>query len=303
MSEQHISVPAGTYIVAVSGGVDSVVLLDLLSKLPDINLVVAHFDHGIRDDSSDDARFVEELAHKYQLPFETERVELGTDASEATARNHRYRFLQKTAQKYKANALITAHHQDDVIETSIINIIRGTGRSGLSSLTSTNERMRPLLHIPKKELIAYAHEQHLTWREDSTNANPKYLRNSVRQNIVAKMDDTQRQGWLTILESIHATNQKLDNEIQQLLRRGLHKGTLVLNRHWFIGLSHDIAKEVVRALLFRAGAKEVDRKSIERITVQIKTLPAGKTIQASGVHIQLTKRSARFQTRGSQEAN
>ncbi|MFO0882121.1 MAG: tRNA lysidine(34) synthetase TilS [Candidatus Saccharimonadales bacterium] len=301
MSEQHISVPAGTYIVAVSGGVDSVVLLDLLSKLPNVHLIVAHFDHGIRKDSQDDALFVQGLAEQYQLPFESERHELGPDASEAEARKHRYNFLRKIAQKYGADSLITAHHQDDVIETSIINIIRGTGRSGLTSLASTNERMRPLLHIPKSELITYAQEHNLEWREDSTNIDPKYLRNTVRHTIVSRMTAEQRNAWLAILQSIHTTNQKLDSEIQGLLRRGLHKGTLVLSRNWFISLPHAIAKEVMRALLFRAGAKEVDRKTIERVTVQIKTLPAGKVIHASGITVQLTKRSARFQSRSSQD--
>lgn len=294
MSELHVVVPPGTYVIAVSGGVDSVVLLDVLAKQPDIKLIVAHFDHGMRNDSDQDALFVQQLAQNYGLTYETERHELGADASEAVARRHRYAFLDTVIQKYAATGIITAHHQDDVIETSIINILRGTGRSGLSSLASTNERVRPLLHIPKKELVAYAQEHGLAWREDSTNKDTKYLRNAIRHTIVTKMSDTQRQNWLTILGDIHTVNQKLDAEIYILLRRGLHKGTLVLNRSWFIALPHGIAKEVIRALLYRSGAKDVDKKTIERLVVQIKTLPGGKTLQASGVDVLLTKRSARF---------
>lgn len=299
MSE-YISLPAGTYIVAVSGGVDSVALLDMLAKIPNIKLVIAHFDHGIRPESAQDARFVAELANEYNLPFESERAELGQDASEARARDYRYGFLRRIAKKYDAKALITAHHQDDVIETSMINIIRGTGRSGLSSLTSTNEIIRPILQIPKKELITYATEHNLNWREDDTNTDTKYLRNKIRHEVVANMDDKQREQWLHLLGNLYTTNQKLDNELQALLRRGLHKNTLVLNRAWFTMLPHSIAKEVVRAILVRTGAKDIDRKMIERISVQIKTLPQGKTIQASGVDVFLTKRSARFQSRGSQ---
>ena len=300
MSENQISLSPGTYIVAVSGGVDSVVLLDMLAKLSDIRLVVAHFDHGIRADSVADALFVRDLAATYSFPFESERVELGPEASEATARAHRYEFLRRIAKKYTADALITAHHQDDVIETSIINIIRGTGRSGLSSLTSTSEIIRPLLQIPKKNLIEYAQEHNLAWREDSTNIDTKYLRNKVRHHIVAKMDDSTRRQWLSFLENLHTANHQLDKELHNLLRRGLHKDSLVLNRAWFIMLPHVVSKEVIRAILIRAGCKDIDRKTIERVAVQIKTLPNGKKIQAAGVDILLTKRSARFQSRGSQ---
>lgn len=296
MSE-YISLPAGTYIVAVSGGVDSVVLLDMLAHIADVQLVVAHFDHGIRQESADDALFVAELAKKYNVPFESERAELGPDVSEAIARQHRYAFLRKVAKKYTATALITAHHQDDVIETSMINIIRGTGRSGLSSLSSTNEIIRPLLQIPKAELISYANEHDLKWREDSTNNDTKYLRNKIRHKVVAEMTPQQRSEWLRVLEGIKNTNQKLDGEIQALLRRGLHKDNLVLSRAWFTMLPHAVSKEVIRVLLLRAGVKDIDRKTIERVTVQIKTLPAGKVIQASGVHIMLTKRSARFNSK------
>src|SRR5690606_41547248 len=110
---------------AVSGGIDSVVLLDMLSHVPGLKLVVTHFDHGIRPDSAQDAVFVEELAAHYGLPFETKRVELGTKASEELARRHRYAFLRDVAARYNAK-IITAHHADDVIETVAINHIRGT---------------------------------------------------------------------------------------------------------------------------------------------------------------------------------
>jgi len=89
----------------------------------------------------------------------------------------------------------------------------------------------------------------------------------------------------------------LDFEIQQILRQGLHKGQLVLNRYWFSMLPHNIAKEVIAVVLERAGATEIDKKTIERLSVQIKTVPSGKVLQAPGVVILLTKRSARFKRR------
>ena len=102
------------FIVAVSGGVDSVVLLDKLVKIGKSQLIVTHFDHGIRPDSADDAKFVAGLAKKYDLVFETGGLELGANASEDLARQKRYAFLRTIANKYDAQ-IVTAHHMDDFL--------------------------------------------------------------------------------------------------------------------------------------------------------------------------------------------
>lgn len=286
-------VPVATYVVAVSGGVDSVVLLDLLAQT-DSRLIVAHFDHGIRHNSHEDAEFVKQLAAKYDVPYEEEQANLGPTASEEQARKARYEFLENTVKKHNAAAVITAHHQDDFIETSIINVLRGTGRHGLTSLKNRPGLLRPLLQIPKTELIAYANTNNISWKEDETNQDTKYLRNKVRLEIVPKMSTSQKSDWLAILEKMVAINEKLDTELTNALRRGLHKGQPVLSRHWFIMLPHIVAKEVLLVILRQIGAHDVDRKTIERLTVQIKTVPNGKVLEGAGVKIILTKRSARF---------
>jgi tRNA(Ile)-lysidine synthetase-like protein len=293
----HVSVPEGTYIIAVSGGVDSVVLLHALSMQPNVRLVVAHFDHGIRHNSAEDAVFVREIATEFSLQYEEERAELGVNASEEVARKARYDFLGALVKKYQASAIITAHHQDDVIETSIINLLRGTGRHGLTSLKSRQGMLRPLLSYPKQELLSYASAHKLAWREDPTNEDVKYLRNKVRHQIVPKMSVEQRAQWLAILQSAYDVNEKIDSEIQNLLRRGLHKGSPVLSRSWFVLLPHDIAKEVIMVILRQVGAHDIDRKTVERLVIQIKTLAQGKVLEASGATIVLTKRSARFKNR------
>src|SRR5438445_4950610 len=113
----------GSYAVAVSGGVDSVVLLDILAKRDDLELAVAHFDHGIREDSVEDRHFVEGLAKNYGLPFIYEEGSLGPKSSEAEAREARYKFLRQAQKKAGAKAIITAHHQDDLLETAILNML------------------------------------------------------------------------------------------------------------------------------------------------------------------------------------
>src|SRR4051812_31887046 len=113
-----VKVPRGKYILAVSGGVDSMVLLDLLARKPGIELVVAHFDHGIRPDSKKDEVLVRKAAASYGVAFEPGQGNLGPAASEATARQARYHFLDEVLTKHQALKIITAHHQDDAIETA-----------------------------------------------------------------------------------------------------------------------------------------------------------------------------------------
>lgn len=290
--------PKGTYIVAVSGGVDSIGLLHALQQqYPENTYIVTHIHHGIRDDADDDRLLVQELASKMHLPFEYIELTLGSDAGEAEARSARYGYLYAVKNKHKAKAIITAHHQDDVIETLFINLVRGTGRRGISSLKSTQDIVRPLLHVSKKDMYAYAITHNLQWREDSTNANKTYLRNKIRHDVVANMQPEQREQALQIISQTQSINADIDKEIANLLRRGLHRETLVLNRSWFCKLPHDISTEVVYMLLRRANAANVDTPTIEKVTVAIKTMLPGKVIQVSGVDIQLTKRSARFISR------
>ncbi|MBL8032022.1 MAG: tRNA lysidine(34) synthetase TilS, partial [Candidatus Doudnabacteria bacterium] len=219
-----VELPAGKYVVAVSGGVDSVVLLHLLAQgatksqsnpkthatyhLPPTTyqLIVAHFDHGIRPDSDADRQFVQELAAACGLPFVYERAELGAGASEAVARNARYDFLRRVKDEHQAEAIVTAHHQDDVLETIIINWLRGTKSRGLSSLRSTPEIRRPLLGWSKQQIRAYAHLHTLQWREDSTNEDETYLRNYVRRQIIPKISAKMREQLLVHSERAASLN-------------------------------------------------------------------------------------------------
>ena len=146
----------GKYVLAVSGGIDSVVLLDILSKVNDIDIVIAHLDHGIRVDSKLDQKLVKDLAKTYRFIYETKSINLGKNASEKLARDNRYEFLNSVLKNHQAIAIITAHHQDDLIETSIINLLRGTGRKGVSSLKSDDNLIRPLLSVSKNQIKQYA---------------------------------------------------------------------------------------------------------------------------------------------------
>ncbi len=247
----------GKYVVAVSGGVDSVVLLHMLRQDPSLELVVAHFDHGIRSDSHEDVEFVSRLAG--ELPFFTKRVELGPDASEAEARKQRYEFLRDVVKQTDADAIVTAHHQDDLIETALLNILRGTKRRGLVSLKSTNSIKRPLLHVTKDEIRAYATKHKLAWREDSTNADPRYRRNQIRQLIRKSLNPTRRQELLGVLQQIEQQNLEIDQIISDYIEDTLDRKQL--NK---LGLSE--AYEMAASWL-RYHHVPFDKNTIQRLVV------------------------------------
>lgn len=284
----EIKLQPGRYVVAVSGGVDSVALLDMLARQPNLLLTVAHFDHGIRPDSAEDAAFVRQLAEQYGLPFVTERTELGPEASEATARTARYDFLRRAQQQAGADAIVTAHHQDDLLETAILNILRGTGRRGLTSLQDTADIKRPLLGTPKKDIEAYAVQHKLSWREDSTNHDERYTRNYIRRRLLVKFDADARQHLLTTIAQTRAVNEELEPLLGGLPTR--------LDRRWFNALPHDVAREVLASWLRQHGIADFDRRTLERLAIQAKVKPAGKQLDVlHNQQIQLTKNSLALQ--------
>lgn len=264
----------GKYVVAVSGGVDSVVLLDVLRNLPQVDVVVAHYDHGIRPDSTADRKFVERLAKDYGVDFYFEEGNLGASASEELARTKRYEFLNKIVKKVSADAVVTAHHKDDRIETAIINILRGTGRKGVASLASRPGLIRPFLNNSKVQLIEYAQLSHLKWCEDESNKDEKYLRNYVRARIVPNLKSDQ----LDQLDAVVDQGRILNDDIDQLLDSiaDILIEDNQIKQSTFNMLSHDVAKEFIAHVL-RKKRIEFSRETLERLVVFAKTASPGKT--------------------------
>jgi len=279
----NIAIEPGTYVVAVSGGVDSVALLHALSRRPDLKLVVAHYDHGIRHDSHLERKHVQQLARQYRLPFVYDMGSLGSDASEDEARRARYAFLDRVRATSGARGVITAHHKNDVLETAVLQLLRGTGRRGLSALRSRDVIHRPLLGMSKLDIQDYARSNGLVWREDSTNQDTRYLRNHVRHAIVPRMSKNQEALLHMIIDRMHEVN----HEIDQLLDLTLHMqpGKSSLSRSWFTGLPHSVAMEVMAHWLRRHDVRSFDRKHLYRLVVGAKTLAPGQQIDINKEYV------------------
>jgi len=264
-----VNVTPGKYVIAVSGGVDSVVLLHILAKEADLELVVAHFNHGIRESSARDEEFVEALADKLNLKYESARGVLGPDASEDKARQARYKFLNDAKQKHEAASVITAHHQDDLIETAAINIMRGTGPRGLVAILANQEITRPLLDTPKKDILDFAQKHKIAWVEDESNKDPRYLRNVVRQTLNKNLTQEHRQRILKYIKDLQASEGEKE-ELVIGLESHIFEDAQTIKRNAFIFLPSEVANEIILHWL-RQNYVVADRRLVNRLSVAVKT--------------------------------
>ena len=196
-------------LIGCSGGLDSVVLTHLCSRL-EMDFDLAHCNFRLRgDESNDDEEFVREYGDQlnkkvFVKHFDTDiYADTNKLSIQVAARELRYSWFEELAQKEQKSAVLTAHHADDMLETFLINLSRGTGIKGLTGIPAKSGIIRrPLLAFTRKEILAYAEEQELSWREDSSNKEQYYLRNKVRHQIVP------------VLKEMHPTF--LDNFMQTL---------------------------------------------------------------------------------------
>lgn len=250
-------------ILAVSGGIDSVVMLHLFRNDPDT--IVAHFDHGIRPSSADDCAFVGKLAKEYGKPFFSKGAHLGSDASEEAARRARYDFLFELAHEQNGK-VYTAHHSDDLVESVIINLLRGTGWRGLAALN--NKRIeRPLLDWSKHDIYKYAIDNNLHFRLDQSNSDDKYLRNRVRERLRNVSEEQKRE-----LKKLALRQREISNEVDDI------NNELQLENvcpRTMMDLDNDIAQEILRFLLARAGISQT-RPQLKRAVEAIREYAPNK---------------------------
>ena len=185
--------------VAVSGGVDSMVLLHVLytlSRRSGFYVYALHFEHGIRaEESVGDMHFVEEQCEKMHIPFYSGSEDVPAIAAqtgenlEAAARRLRYAFFEERKRALKLSKIAIAHHKDDFAETFLLNLVRGSGMAGLTTMKyqRTPGIIRPMLDISRKDIEAYASAHNIPFRVDSTNAALKYARNYIRAEILPRM--------------------------------------------------------------------------------------------------------------------
>lgn len=195
--ENNIEYINKKFILAVSTGVDSAVLLDMFIKLKkeiNIEIIVAHVNHQVRDESKVEEDYIKSYTKKNNIECFVERLEFSCNQTnfEAVAREKRYEFMFRLYDEVKADYLVLAHHGNDNVETMLMRLLRGSslsGYSGMQELTTVNDRniIRPFLNISKDDICKYQRENNVEYYEDITNNQRDYTRNRIRMDIVPSL--------------------------------------------------------------------------------------------------------------------
>ncbi|PIQ42611.1 MAG: tRNA lysidine(34) synthetase TilS [Gammaproteobacteria bacterium CG11_big_fil_rev_8_21_14_0_20_46_22] len=224
------SLTRASLLVALSGGVDSVVLLSALSALrsrfPQLSLSAVHVHHGLQADADDWQSFCEALCKTLKVSLYAERVEItraGGESLEACARKARYQVFERCLKKDQI--LCLAHHQNDQVETFLLQALRGAGLAGLASMANRQifaqgELIRPLLQVSREAIISYARDEGLTYCHDASNDDERFRRNALRHRVMPALADIQPGALVNLSRAVsHVQEAKvlLDEYAESLL--------------------------------------------------------------------------------------
>lgn len=246
-----------TKIIAVSGGVDSMYLLFEMMKGQD-EIVVAHVNHGFREQSEEEYEMVKSVCLKNNIKMEYKKLNL-EKKDENTAREARYEFLYEVARKYNSKEIYLAHHGDDLVETYLMNVFKGATREGLICMSESYESndgimlKRPLLNLSKKEIYKMAEQKEIPWMEDQSNQDEDaYKRNKVRHKIlpIAKeLNPSIIKAIKRITIEQKETEEYFENIINEELRKiPFNNGIYKLDKQTFLNQSKIIKKRLFKKL-------------------------------------------------------
>ncbi|MBW1898049.1 MAG: tRNA lysidine(34) synthetase TilS [Deltaproteobacteria bacterium] len=269
-------------LACVSGGSDSVALLHILSILSprfNIKIGIAHLDHSLRvKESEQDAKFVESLALKLGLPFHIKKMHVQKFAEkeklsvEDAGRKARYNFFLNISEKKGYSRIATAHHAGDNAELILMNMLRGSGKSGLSGIPPVRRKgekniIRPLIHLSKNEIHAFLSENGLYYVQDSTNLDTKYLRNRIRHNLIPKMKSSYNSKIVDALNRMGTIIQDEENWIEEIVDREMNGMVFRENdRSIRFSASHFIEKPLpLRRRIVRSLIRQV-KGDLKKIT-------------------------------------
>ena len=293
--EHHLLKEQERIVVAVSGGVDSVVLLHCLTKMQEdyqFSLMVAHLNHGFRgEEAAGDAAFVSELARLYNLPSKVESISVpqymeqsGLSAQEA-ARVVRYQFLEQVRQGFSGTAIAVGQNANDLAETILINLLRGGASKGLKGIPiKRGHIVRPLLAITRPEIEAYAKQQGLEYRFDSSNAKAIYLRNKIRLQLLPLLEREFNPELVTALNNMakvldaedQLLQQQADEAFQSLVTVGA-EGQYILAIKDFQNVHLAIKRRILRLIYQQLQKTFSSTLSFDHIEILLKQISQGLT--------------------------
>ena len=304
----------GRVLCAVSGGLDSMCLLDYMTRQKGFSVAAAHFNHRLRGTEADrDEEFVRDYCAQHRIPFVSGSGDVRAFAEkeglsiEEAARQLRYDFLKETAEENGADAILTAHHADDNAETVLLSLIRGTGSAGLAGIPQVRGNIcRPFLRIPRAELAAYAAAHDIPHVEDSTNADPgAAARNALRGTVMPVL----RQLNPRFAENIARTSAILREESDALesMARGLTEQArelpdgVAIPCMMLMDMPNAVAERTILQLMAQVAGHRRDLTAAHVLAVldlargrgEEVSLPYGMTARRKKYTLEITRRPAR----------
>lgn len=298
---KHQMIQEGDRIVAgVSGGADSVCLLFALleyRKQVDFALKVVHIEHGIRGKSSlEDAAFVEKLCMEQQVPFACFHLDIPRIAEkekqtlEEAGRQMRYRIFEEVLEEWKGNKIAVAHNRNDQAETMLFQILRGSGLKGCAGIRPVRGKViRPLLSTDRKQIEAWLKKKGISWREDETNQEEDYTRNSIRRQILPMMEERINAEAVAHLFALSEELQETESFLEKESRDAFEQCVTILQEEARIRLAIFKQKEVlIRKRIIRmclkeigCGLKDITREHIAMI-LRLTESESGKSVDLPG---------------------
>lgn len=275
-------------VIATSGGPDSMVLLTLLStvkKEKNLKLVCAHVNHKLRKESDEEAKMVKKYCEKNNIIFEYMTIDEYKGNTENYAREKRYEFFDKLIKKYSSPYLLTAHHGDDLTETIMMRLIRGSslkGYAGFSEITEKNgyKIMRPLITKTKEELLKYANDNHIPYALDKTNDSDVFTRNRIRKYILPRLKEENKNVHLKFLEfskTLSETDDYFKNLIDKIIPNIYKENKL--NVELFLKEEPLIQKKIISYILEKTYQNRINLINDNHVNNVLSTIKNNKPNQ------------------------
>ena len=282
-------------VVGVSGGADSMTLLNIL-KLNNYNVVCAHVNHGLRLESEEEYKFVEKYCKDFNIPFEGFKINEYTNNkfTENEARKKRYDFFERVLKKYNTKYLLTAHHGDDLIETILMRIIRGSninGYKGFSKISKYRDFniLRPLIFYTKKEIEEYVVNNNIPYVYDKSNESKKYTRNRIRLDVLPILkneNDNVHKKFLDFNSDMEDIQDYLKVEVDKIIKDNYCDGILNLDK--FNKLHNVIKKSELETILFSLYNEDIgliNKNHIDNILSLIDSIGNKNIILPKNLHV------------------
>jgi len=265
-------------VVGVSAGPDSMALLYILKELQKkigYKIVVAHVNHNIRSESKEEALFLKDYCEQNNIVFEMMTItKYGDDNFHNEARNIRYNYYEELINKYHANYLMTGHHADDLMETILMRIVRGStlrGYSGFSDIVDNGKYkiVRPLISVTKKELEDFDKDNHIPYRIDQSNFKDKYTRNRYRKSVLPFLkeeDKNVHEKFINFSNQIRESDEFIERVTESVIFDVYKDGIIDVDK--FIKVDKVIGKRIIDyifSILYRDELLEIDNRHVDLV--------------------------------------